>query len=348
MIEIDGSMGEGGGQVLRTSLALAALLAKPLHIHGIRKHRGVPGLKPQHLAGVKALAAICDARLTGAELGSCELTFAPQAAKAGNYSFAIGSAGSVTLLLQAILPALAFADGPSVVRVSGGTHVPWSPSLHYFAEIFLPMLGRLGVHARVANSHYGFYPKGGGWLELLVAPVRVLAPLARLQPLPPVRITGSSGVARLPVSIAERQKNAALDLLAGQRLTAEIEVSEVAAKSAGTFVFLKAEQGACVGGATALGAKGKPAEAVAREAGVELLSYLGEQACLDPHLADQLIPYLALATGPSQFTTSRVSGHLLTNLRVVERILGCCHQWAGKEGGPGDVRIHGIGFSRQA
>ncbi len=345
MIVIDGGKGEGGGQVLRTSLALAALLAKPLHIHGIRKNREIPGLRPQHLAGVKALATICAARLEGVEPGSRELSFFPQTIVAGNHSFAIGTAGSVVLLLQSLLPVLAFAGGPSVIRVGGGTHVAWSPSLPYFSEIFLPMLSRLGVQVRVVSSHCGFYPKGGGELTIAVDPVRALAPLVCPAPLSAPRITGSSGVAGLSLSIAERQKAAALEYLAGRGLGAEMEVVAVEAKNPGSYLFLKAEQGQCLGGATALGARGRPAEAVGREAGRALLAYLEGRGCLDCHLADQLVPYLALASGTSSFTTSEVTGHLRTNLRVAEELLGCTSRLTGKEGGPGEVVIEGIGFS---
>jgi len=344
MIEIDGSIGEGGGQVLRTSLALAALLNKPLRIRNIRKNRSRPGLKPQHLAGVKALAAICRAGLEGAEIGSAELSLQPHSMEPGEYSFAIGTAGAATLLLQTLLPVLIFADAPSSVRVSGGTHVPWSPSFHYFNEIFLPMLGRLGVHCRATNRRCGFYPQGGGEITLEVEPVRILAPLFCSAVPPLSRITGMSGVARLPLSIAERQRSSALKLLAGKQLAAEIALATVAAKSPGTFIFLKSEQGEWPAGFTGLGARGKSAELVGQEAGQDLLQHLAAQACLDPHLADQLVVYLALAHGSSSFTTSRLSTHLLTNLQVVEQILGCFCQVRGEVDKPGEVVIHGVGF----
>src|SRR4030042_2962008 len=241
MIEIDGSFGEGGGQVLRTSLSLSCLLNKPFRIFNIRKKRKKPGLMPQHLMGIRSLKLISNARVDGDSQGSTELLFAPGEVKAGDYFFDIGTAGSTSLLLQAILPPLIFANNRSSLTLKGGTHVPLSPPFHYINKIFIPVMNKLGIKVKAAIESYGFYPKGGGKVHAEIKPIDEIAPVNYLERGEFKNVYGFSGVGNLPLSIAERQKNAALSILASRGVNAEIETISVSTPGQGTFIFLEAE-----------------------------------------------------------------------------------------------------------
>lgn len=253
----------------------------------------------------------------------------------------IGTAGAVTLVLQTVIPPLLFAGSRSDIIITGGTHVPFSPSYHYLAGVFAPMLARLGGTIRLTIESCGFYPRGGGRVCCRVEPARELCPLVVPDPGRLLRVTGESGVGNLPFSIAERQRQAARELLAAGGIEAEIATVETPARGKGTFLFLRAESAESFAGATALGAMGKRAEAVGEEAARELLDYCRSGMALDPHLADQLALYLALAAGRSSFTTARLSRHLLTNLWVAGRFLAIRAMIDGSAGTPGTVSISG-------
>jgi RNA 3'-terminal phosphate cyclase (ATP) len=344
VIEIDGSHGEGGGQILRTALALSCITGKPFRLVKIRAARPTSGLQPQHLAAVRAAAAISNARVAGDARGSTELRFEPQRAAGGDLDLEIGTAGAVTLVLQTVLPAQLLARQPSRVRVTGGTHVPWSPGWDYFTGIFMPALARLGAEAHHTLERAGFYPAGGGTVEVRVQPVAGLRPLALLERGPLLRITGISGVGRLPLSVAERQRCAAAEVLRsrlGSSVPIEIATRAVPAAGPGTFIFLRGEWTHAAAGASAIGARGKRAETVGGEAARELLTHAAGGAPVDPHLADQLVPYLALAGCRSEFATSRVTHHLLTNLWAASQFLPLRYEVSAPEGAPGTVRIGG-------
>jgi RNA 3'-terminal phosphate cyclase (ATP) len=339
MIEIDGSYGEAGGQILRTALSLSCVLGKPFRMFNIRKGRSRPGLMPQHLMCVRALAQICGASVKGDEVGSMELIYIPSKPKSGDYAFDIGTAGSTSLLLQAILPPLVFSKNKSSITLTGGTHVPFSPPFHYISDVFVPMLCRLGIELNISVERYGFYPKGGGRIRVEVHPSGGAKAINLVKRGEIDRITGISGVVNLPLSIAERQKNAAIEMLSSNGLHAEIDLLSAEAFGRGTFVFLKAETAECIAGFSSLGERGKKAETVGSEAAEELIGYYYADACLDPHLADQIVPYLPFADGPSSFTTSRLTGHLMTNLWAIEKFTGLSYSIEGEEGKPGKVVI---------
>lgn len=343
MIEIDGSRGEGGGQILRTALSLACHLGAPFRIRNIRRNRPRPGLAPQHLTVVRALASICGARVTGDRTGSTELSFSPGKIVPGEYRFDVGTAGSALLVLQALLPPLLFGSGEALLRISGGTHVPFSPCFEYADRIFLPALRSIGADVRLAIESYGFYPKGGGRIRAEVRPCRGLAGLRTPQRGALLRIGGLSGACRLPLSIAERQRDAAarrLRSLPGpETIPRDVDTTAPVGPAPGTFLFLEAVYAGGKAGFSALGAVGKPAEAVGREAADALLSHHGAEGALDPHLADQLIPYLALSEERSSFTTSRITRHLLTNLETVRLFHRFRFEVEGTEGTPGTVTI---------
>jgi RNA 3'-phosphate cyclase len=343
MVHIDGSFGEGGGQMLRTSLALSCMLGKPVMIANIRKARKNPGLQPQHLTAVKAAATIARAEIQGAELSSTSLSFRPNRPLGGTYDFDVaekrGSAGSTSLVLQTILLPLCLAEHASVITVNGGTHVPWSPSFHYLRSVVAPLLFRIGVSVELSITSWGWYPLGGGQVSARISPARALIPYKLTDRGRLLRITGISAVSNLPHHIAERQRSRALAVLSSQGMDASIEILSAPSPGKGSFLFLAAEFENFSAGFGGLGAIGKRAEEVADEACKELLSYLRTKGSLDPHLADQIVPWLAFCQGPSEFTTSRITSHLLTNLWVVRQFMDIDARVEGNEGEAGRVVI---------
>ncbi len=343
MVCIDGSFGEGGGQILRTSLALSCVLGKPVEITNIRMARRKPGLQPQHLTAVMAAAAVSDARYQGAELSSTALRFLPGRTGHGAFRFDVaekqGSAGSTSLVLQTILLPLCFAGGSSTIAVHGGTHVPWSPPFHYLHAVVAPLLARIGVQTEFSIDAWGWYPAGGGRVSARILPVREFLPLNLADRGRRLRITGISAVSNLPEHIAVRQRDRAYAVLEKEGIEATIEILLAPSPGKGSFLFLVAECENIRAGFGSLGAIGKRAEAVAEEACAEFLSYLGAQGALDPHLADQIVPWLACCHGPSEFTVSRITGHLLTNLWVVRRFMNLGIEVAGQEGEEGRILI---------
>ena len=352
MIVIDGSHGEGGGAVLRSALSLSTVLGRPTRIENIRSRRPNPGLRAQHLTAVRALARVCGAKLDGAELGSSALTFRPQSSpRSGEYSWDVadarrgGSAGATSLVFQALLLSLVFADGESRLFLGGGTHVAWSPPFHYLESVYLPMLRQLGVEARVDIERWGWYPKGGGVVTARIAgcgtsftarPGVHMQERGRLK-----RLSGISALSNLPLTIAHRQKRRAETILRAEGFEPEIEIINAPATGQGTALFLVAEFENVRAGFTALGRKGKPAELVAEEACKDFVLYCESGAALDRYLADQVVPFLAMAEGESSFSTSCVTQHLLTNIWITERLVGRQVLVEGEEGKRGKVIITG-------
>jgi RNA 3'-phosphate cyclase len=342
MLELDGSFGEGGGQILRTALSLSACLKVPFRIARIRLNRKKPGLMPQHLMGVRAVAEICGADVTGAGPGSTELTFRPGEVKAGSYQFDIGTAGATSLLLQALLPPLIFSGGASGLLLTGGTHVPMSPPFDYIERVFTPALNRTGIAIKVSIQRHGFYPKGGGRILAEISPAQRTdcRKAADFTTQPEVRsVRGVSAVSNLPLSIAERQRTAAERVIAAAGFHVSIKVISVESFGAGTFIFLEPEGIDCLAGFSSIGQRGKRAETVGEEAAKAFLEYAGAHACLEAHLADQIALYLAMNGGISRFTTACVTQHLLTNLWVIEKFLGIHYAIEGRPGQPGKVVI---------
>lgn len=342
MIEIDGSYGEGGGQILRTSLSLSCLLKKPIRIFNIRRGRKKPGLRPQHLTCVRAATLISNAEVRGDSEGSIELLFKPEEIKSGDYYFDIGTAGSTSLLLQSLLPPLIFSEGKSTITLKGGTHVPFSPPFHYVSDVFVPMLDKLGIKLSLRIQSYGFYPKGGGKITAEIHPLSgrsFTKPLLFLDRWKIKSLNGVSGVGNLPLTIAERQRSSVQNILVSEGFHPVIETSDVPTPGPGTFVFLKAETDTSIAGFSSLGERGKKAEIVGEEAAKQFLEYQRTEACLDPHMADQLVLYLCLIGSESSFTTSQISNHLITNLWIIEKFLGIKYTIVGKIGSPGTVTI---------
>ena len=321
MIRIDGSQGEGGGQILRTALSLSTLMGLPVIIKNIRANRPKAGLRPQHLTAVNALKEICGAEVEGMAVDSRRIVFRPGRVKPGNYFFDVGTAGSLTLILQALLLPLALAPGPSRIKLKGGTHVPWSPPYHYLSEVFLPILSLMGIQIAVRLGKWGWYPKGGGELEIDIHPAETLSPLVLDQPWEPEEVKVLCASSRLPGHILERERKRIEVLLLERRFKTRYELLEGASIGPGNMVFISTRKGAAAAGFSSLGARGKPAEQVAEEAVNSFLSFLDSGAAVDEHLGDQILPYLALAPGRSEILVQGVSSHLRTNLWVVNQFM---------------------------
>jgi len=320
-IEIDGSMGEGGGQVLRTSLTLSLVTGKPFHLSNIRSRRAKPGLQPQHLASVKAAAGVGQAEVTGDTQGSAELIFHPQKIRSGSYHFDIGTAGATSLVLQTILLPLSLADKTSTVSLTGGTHVPWSPCFHYLDLHWGPYLQAAGMNFKLSLEKAGFYPQGGGVVRASVRPAGQIQSLQLIERGALLRIVGISAFANLDEDIATRQKHQALRRLEPLCRDTKIKNIPLPSPGKGTFILLLAEFEHAHACYVALGEKGKPAERVADEACDGLQAMLNSCAGIDEYLADQLLLPLALAQGISELATPRLTRHLLTNAEVIRKFL---------------------------
>ncbi len=344
-IEIDGSLGEGGGQVLRTSLALSALLRKPVQISNIRGNRPKPGLRPQHLASVKAIASICNAELQGAEPGSTKLFFNPKKVSATNLNVNIGTAGSISLLLSQILPVSLLCD--IKLHVTGGTNVPFSPPMEFLKEELFPTLHKMGAKFDAKLNRRGYFPKGNGLVSFSSKPASFpLKPVA-LSNLGRIRFVSLySHCASLPRQVALNQAIAARHQL--QSLKTEfderIDCREKAETiGSGITLFARTSSGLVLSG-SALGAKGKPAETVGREAAQSLLEELSAKKACDSHLADQLIPFMALAKGRSEIHAAKLAKHCITNIAIVEKFLPVKFSVEGKEGSHATISVEGIAF----
>ena len=341
ILEIDGNYGEGGGQILRSGLSLSAILQRPIRINSIRAGRKKPGLAPQHLTCVNAVAAITNAEVIGGELGSQTLTFHPQEIRGGNYTFDVAdirpSAGALSLVFQSVALPLSYAKTPSTVTLRGGTHVPWSPTVHYLREIFIPMAAKFGFEGSIRLTRWGWYPKGGGEAIATVQPTTdwrgaQLGHRGKLQ-----AISGISAASNLPEHILNRQHNQIQKRLAWLDSPVNVERVEGESIGQGTLVFLKAEFENVHAGFSALGARGKRAERVADEACQSLADMLASNAAIDPYLADQIILPMALAKGESRFTTSQITRHLTTNIWLIQQFLPVEFEVNGTENKPGEI-----------
>ncbi len=345
MLTIDGSLGEGGGQVLRTCLSLSAVTGRPFRLMNIRAGRRTPGLRPQHLTCVRAAAAICHAATTGDHLGSTTLTFFPGAPpQGGSYHIDVaeaasgGSAGAVTLVLQAILLPLLFAGRPSQVRLRGGTFVPLSPPFHYVKHVFQPALAAMGAGFDLSLVAWGWYPQGGGEVAVTVTPVEKLAAV-ELHHEPVRQVQGIAAVTELPAHIPQRMANRADNLLRAKGIAPSITAIRDTGRGAGAGIVLWSRQA----GFSALGRKGVPAQEVAETAVAELATFVDNRAAVDHHLADQLLLPMALAHGVSSFTTSRLTQHTLTNAALLRQWLELDIDIAGALDEPGKLIVSGVG-----
>ncbi len=338
MLKIDGSFGEGGGQILRSSLTLSLLLGRPFRLCNIRARRGQPGLRPQHLACVRAAAEIGKAQTRGASVGSSTLDFEPTTVKSGNYRFAIGTAGATSLVLHTIYLPLALQPEPSTVALEGGTHNDHSPCYHFLETTWRAYMARLGIAIGLTLERPGFYPRGGGRIVARIAGGATLRGLTLTERKPLSRVTGFSAAAGLPPHVAERQARRAKVRLTDAGFAVDLGM-ESWVGGPGSVVGLTFDEAPVSTLVFGLGARGKPAEAVADEAVDQALAYAASGAPVDEHSADQLVLPLALAAGPSVYRVARVTRHLLTNIEVIHKFVVRDIRCDGHEGEPGRVVV---------
>ncbi|MBU3967913.1 MAG: RNA 3'-terminal phosphate cyclase [Euryarchaeota archaeon] len=311
-MKLDGSYGEGGGQILRTAVALSAVTGEPVEINNIRKMRPKPGLSAQHVKAVESAAALCDGEVSGCGLHSTSLTFTPGKIKAGTYNVDIGTAGSITLLLQCLMPIALHSPGTVKLNISGGTDVSWSPTIDYLRFVTLFAFSRMGYDCSIRLARRGYYPRGCGDVEAVIAPAKLKR--IEFENNACAFVEGISHSSRLPAHVAQRQASAAQKLLRQEGYEARIALENRDDPSTGSGLTLWC---GCAGG-SALGKPGLSAEKVGILAAEALLAELKSKAGVDEYLADQLIPYMALAGGGS-FTTGNISLHTRTNIWVTEQ-----------------------------
>lgn len=322
MITLDGSQGEGGGQIVRTAITMSAITGQPVEISRIRGGREAPGLRPQHVTAIEAVGSLCGAETRGVEVGSEALVFEPRSpVRAGEYEWGVGTAGSACLVAQAVIPPLALAEGETQVKLYGGTHVPNSPSGHYLRDVYTSMLLWMGLDVEVYMESYGFIPEGGGMLTVYIKGGTRPHGLNLIERGPLERIFGTAVGCNLPSHIPQRMANRAVNLLGAVDVPVDIRPMRTRSVSSGAGIFLTAEYENGRAGFGMLGRRGMPSEEVAERAVTPLLMFHDSGAAVDERLMDQLLMPLALAEGPSAISTNAITDHLRTNVEVVRAFL---------------------------
>lgn len=341
---IDGSLMEGGGQLLRMATTYSAILSKPIKVIKIREKRDSPGLKAQHLTTFKALSQICKADTKGAHIGSGEIEFNPRGINSGTYSFDIGTAGSISLLLQCIAPVASFADSRIKIQVTGGTNVTWSPPIANVENVIWKGYRAMGFNGSLKVVREGFYPKGGGIVEAIFNPIHRYTRLLGLKP----AIEGISGISlsgRLPAHVAERQAQSAKKMLSEAGYDSNIQIYVPNKKSEpyspGSVISLWAN-GSCLLGADCLGELHKTAENVGKEAALKLIEELKSGAYCDRFVADNLIMPISLAQGESTITVTKITNHTMTAINLAKLMTEAEFTVEGRQDGPGKISCKGI------
>ncbi|RLI74740.1 RNA 3'-phosphate cyclase [Archaeoglobales archaeon] len=334
MIKIDGSFGEGGGQILRTAISLSCITLKPVEVYNIRANRPKPGLAAQHLKGIESAKIISDAEVEGLRLGSTKVVFKPRNLKGGSFKVDIETAGSVTLILQTVLLPSLIAEKTTFFEIKGGTDVKWSPPVDYLKNVTFKALEKLNVDVKLEVVKRGYYPKGGGLVK-----VEVNSSKLRGFKYSVIKedIKGISHCLNLPKHIVNRQAKAAIDFLKSKGYKAEIKTEVGKGFSTGSGITLWSGYK----GGSSLGERGKRAEIVGKEAVNEIAKELESNACFDKHLADQIMPFSAVAKGNTIYTTSEITKHLISNAYVIEKFLGDVVELDEEKK---EVKIKGVGL----
>lgn len=319
MLHIDGSYGEGGGQIVRTAVALSVLTNTPITVTNIRANRPVPGLRPQHYTAISCIKTICGATTEGLSIGSKNLSFTPTKIAAGSYSFDVGTAGSMILVFQACLLSTVHIQEPLIIKLRGGTDVRWAPSWDYFANVFLPLLRKIGVNAEAQLHQRGYYPTGGGEATLTIRPAETLKPLQAGEPQSYHHINGIINIANLPEHIATRMKHIVMKQAVNHNLKASLQIDAQPSSSPGTGITLWSESDSTIIGSTKLGEKGVSAEQVGLGAFSQILQEITSEATLDRFMVDQILPYLVLAPQESVCLIRELSNHTQTNMWLVKQ-----------------------------
>jgi len=319
MLIIDGSEGEGGGQIIRTSLALSLVTGKSFRVKHVRANRDMPGLRQQHLTAVNAAARVGNGSVLGAAVGATEFTFIPGPVTPGDYVFSVGTAGSAALVLQAVLPPLMIASGPSMLRFEGGTHNSHAPPYDFLERTFLPLVSRTGPNILIELGRYGFYPPGGGSFDVIIEPAATRLRLDLIERGPIRELRARALVVNLPAGIAERELAVVKSKMGLTDAELYPEISDNAI-SRGNAVLIEIESEALTEVFSCIGERGVRAEIIAEQAADQALNYLNAQAPVGEHLADQLLIPLALGGGGS-FTTGPLTLHTTTNLDIIKKFL---------------------------
>ena len=351
VIQIDGSWGEGGGQIVRLCVALSAIIRTPIIIDNIRYKRSPSGLRPQHETAVRAVARMTDADVKGLAVGSTKLEFSPRNLKGGKLFFDSGTAASTSLILQSIMPITIFANDPVQLEIHGGTNNPWAPITDYLQEVLLPTINKMRFRGSIHLLKRGFYPQGGGIVTLTAQPMNNLTPILLKEKGKIQKIRGLSYSSRLPFHIVERMaKSANKTLLKNGYNEAIINLESLQPKDSncalnsgcGLILFAELSSGAVIAG-DSLGELGKPAEQVGYEAARNLYEQLRTDSPIDKHLGDQLIVYMGLASGSSEIKVSQLTLHTLTCIHIVESILNTRFKVLGERDKPATIICDGIG-----
>jgi RNA 3'-phosphate cyclase len=330
---VDGSRGEGGGQILRTAIAFSVIQGRPVRVERIRAGRKVPGLKRQHVSALQVIAKVFDGALTGVTEGSREVTFVPGGQRLQTLSIDMGTAASITLVLQAVVPAVALTHSRLRIDLVGGTDVPWSPTYDYLDRIVRECYRSIGIVFSVAAERRGYYPRGGGRVTASIEPCGSVSSLQLTSPhtIPGVSIVSRCG--RLPMHVAERQLSSASTSLekSGIRVL-ETCLTEEQADSPGSSILAFHVGLGMFLGSDCIGARGKPAEEVGREAAMKFMTAMRSGACLDSNLADMVLPLLSLAPRPSKVAVPAITPHLESGLQLANQFTGCSWSAEAQDG----------------
>jgi len=318
VIVIDGSYGEGGGQIVRTAVALSVLTKQPIEINHIRAQRPIPGLRPQHYTALSCIKALCDAEVEGLSVNSTNLQFTPHDIKSGDYSFDIGTAGSMILVLQACLLSACHITAPLTIRLQGGTDVRWAPSWDYFTHVFLPLVSKMGMKGEAQLIKRGYYPTGGGETILRIHPTHTFLPFHADEPQNFSVIQGIIHSANLPDHIGTRMKHAAIKTAMKHNLRSTIQIESAPSSSSGTGITVWSVGEQTILGSTILGEKGISAEAVGERAVDQLIQEMKSGATIDRYAIDQLLPYFVIAPKGSACLVSDLSNHMKTNMWLIK------------------------------
>ena len=354
MLVVDGSVGEGGGQILRVSVSLAAILTKPLRIFNIRAKRNPPGLRPQHLTAVKAVAKLSSANVRGLSVGSTEILFEPSRISGGRFEFDAGTAGSTTLILQSLMPVMSMASGNVEVILRGGTNNPLAPPAEYLENVVIPVLSRMGAEFKIKLHRRGFYPRGQGIVTASSKPVKEIKPI-RLVGKPRIRrITGLAYSCRLPQHITERMAKTASRILNQHGYDVRIDTEALTPENpkcspdpgTGIIILAWTDENYALG-VDKLGEKGVPAEKIGEDAAMTLLEELRAEAPVDSHLGDQLVIWTALANGVSEYEVTRITNHTVTSVEICRKLTGAEFKVEGNVGERGRIICRGVGVQNK-
>jgi RNA 3'-phosphate cyclase len=351
VVEINGSTLEGGGQILRSAVAFAAVLGKEVVITKIRANRKTPGLRPQHLHGILAIKQLTDALVKGTHVGSTRIEFIPRSREGGEINIDIGTAGSITLLLQAVMLVSPFCRHSVKAKIVGGTNVAWSPPIDYLQQVLLPRLYQMQYSGIIELVKRGYYPRGGGCVNAVLQPIPQLTGIKLAEAREEPSISGISYCGSLPQHVAERQAKATIEKLSQSNVQVEnikIEhTQDTLSPGSGISLWTEKDTNRIIG-SDGLGRRGLRAEKVGEQVATVFLKELATRAPVDQHQADMLIPYLALASGTSFIPVSNLTLHTVTNIHVAEQFLDTKFEVKGELGAPATISVKGVGLTADA